>query len=158
MAEANDPQFALQKIYIKDASFESPNPAKFFSEKGLKPEVNLNLNTESAKLSEDIYEVTLNITISAAIKDSDTTVYLVEVKQAGIFAMKNIPEAQLGQMINAYCPTVLFPYAREAISSLVERGGFPQLLLAPINFDALYQQHQAKLAESQAEASSESKH
>lgn len=151
MAE-NDPQFALQKIYIKDASFESPNPARFFSEKGLKPEVNLNLNTESSKLNDDVYEVVLNITINAQIKD-DTTVYLVEVKQAGIFAMKNIPEEQMGQMINAYCPTVLFPYAREAISGLVERGGFPQLLLAPINFDALYQQHQNKLADADQPAS-----
>ncbi len=149
-------QFVVQKIYVKDLSFESPNAAGFFSQQQVAPEINLQLNTESQQLAEQVYEIMLSITVTAKVKEQDTVMYIAELKQAGIFTMANFSEEEMPVLVNTHCPSILFPYAREAVSSMVERGGFPQLLLAPINFDALYQQHlqQAK----QTAAPSESKH
>lgn len=138
-------QFVLQKIYLKDVSFESPAPTEFFAQARFTPEINIQLNTESSKLSEDVYEVILDITVTAKSKEQEKMAYLVEVKQAGIFTVARFTKEDFGFMINSYCPSILFPYAREAISGLVERGGFPQLLLAPINFEALYRDHLAKI-------------
>jgi preprotein translocase subunit SecB len=153
-------QLVLQKIYVKDFSFESPNAAELFTQPptGFNPEINMQLNTETKKLDGDLYEVTLILTITAKLPGSDTTLYLVELKQAGLFTLINFPQKDLAAMANSFCPNILFPYAREAVSSAVERGGFPQLLLAPINFDALYQQHLAKIKTASAEVSSDARH
>ncbi len=158
--KSEEPQFSLQKIYIKDLSFESPNPVEYFSKPPNQPQINLQLSTEAQKLDEKTYEVILNITVTATPEDSDKTVYLVELKQAGLFTLNGFSQQELAATVNSFCPNILFPYAREAISSAVEHGGFPQLLLAPINFDALYQQHLQKTQTDKpgANLSSESKH
>jgi len=131
-------EFALQRIYIKDVSFETPNSPTIFTEEW-KPESNLNLNSGVNKLADDTYEVILTVTVTTKV--GDKTAFLVEVQQAGIFHIKGFPESEMGPMMNAYCPNVLFPYAREVVSDLVSKGSFPQLLLTPVNFDALYAQH-----------------
>ena len=148
------PQFAIQRVYTKDISFETPNSPAIF-QKEWKPEVQLDIDTKSAKLADDTYEVTLSLTVTAKVEDQ--TAFLAEVKQAGIFTIGNIPEAQLAHTIGAFCPTTLFPYAREAVANLVSRGSFPQINLAPGNFEALfanYVQQRAAQAE-QAQVSTE---
>lgn len=137
----NDKQFALQKIYVKDISFETPNSPAVFTEKW-EPSVNIELNSNGKPLSQDVHEVVLGITITAKV--GEKVAYLCEVHQAGIFTVKGFGEQELGPMLGSYCPNVLFPYAREAISDLVTKGGFPQLLLAPVNFDAIYMDHVKK--------------
>lgn len=138
-------QFAIQKIYLKDASLESPNAPSIFQEGQWQPEVNVQINTAAKTMAENQHEVVLTITVTA--KQSGKTAFLVEVKQAGIFLLAGFPKEQLGGMLGAYCPETLFPFAREAISELVAKGGFPQLLLAPVNFNALYMQHQQQQAQ-----------
>lgn len=136
-ANADDKQFAIQKIYVKDLSFETPNsPAVFTGE--WKPEVNLNLNTESRGIAENVYEVVLKLTVTAT--QGEKTTYLAEVQQAGIFTMAGFSEDEIKPMLGAFCPNTLYPFARETVADLIQRGGFPPLLLAPINFDALYAQ------------------
>ena len=150
-AETTGKQLVIQKIYLKDVSFESPNSPELFSSGQWKPEINVQLNTEGKALGTDVYDVTLMITVTA--KHDEKTAFLAEVKQAGIFAVKGFSSEEMAPMIGSYCPNVLFPYAREAISDLVTKGGFPQLLLAPVNFDAIYAQHvqqQKQAAEGQA--------
>lgn len=138
------PQFALLRIYLKDVSFETPNsPAIFMQE--LNQDVNLQLNTSVNPLEDDTFEVVLSVTVTA--KQGDKTSFLVEVHQAGIFALKGFEESQKGAMLGAYCPNTLFPFAREAIADLVMKGGFPQILLAPINFEALHAQNIARKRE-----------
>ena len=138
-------QFAIQKLYLKDVSFESPNsPQSFTSD--IQPQINVQINTSNQAVAEDTYEVVLDITVTA--KHDDKTAFLAEVKQAGIFTISGFPQENLGGMIGAFCPETLFPFAREAVSELVSKGGFPQLLLAPVNFNALYtQQVQQQAAE-----------
>lgn len=131
-------QFAIQKIYIKDVSFESPNAPAVFTEEW-KPESNLELNTNGKKLEDNVYEVVLSLTVT--IKNNDKVAHLVEIQQCGIFSIAGFNDQDLSHMLGSFCPNILFPYAREAVSDLVTRGGFPQLLLAPVNFDALYAQH-----------------
>lgn len=140
-----DKQFSIQKIYTKDISFETPNAPKIFREKW-EPVVDFNLGTNVNKLEENVFEVVLTVTIT--VKSVETTAYLVEVNQAGIFTMENFNENEMGPMLGSFCPNILFPYAREVISDLVTKGGFPQLLLAPVNFDALYSQHMQQLQQS----------
>lgn len=135
--QAPQQQFAIQKIYIKDVSFETPNSPQIFTEKW-SPEVNLQLQSKIEKLNDNVFEVIMSLTVTAKMQDK--TAYLAEVQQAGIFTIAGFEQEQLNAMTGAYCPTVLYPFAREAVSDLVTKGGFPQLLLAPINFDALYQQ------------------
>jgi len=142
------PQFALQRIYLKDVSFETPNSPRIFTQKW-DPKIHVDLNSHAQALDPATYEVVLSITVTATVEEQ--TAYLVEVKQAGIFVIRNFPEQELGAMLNAYCPNILFPYGREAVSDLVNRGSFPQMLLAPVNFDALYAQ---RLAEQQQAAGS----
>lgn len=146
--EQNQQQFAIQKIYLKDVSFESPNAPDVFQDGQWKPDVNVQINTEVKALSEGLNEVTLTVTVTA--KQEENTAFLVEVKQAGIFQLAGFEQEQLGGMLGAYCPEVLFPYAREAISDLVTKGGFPQMLLSPVNFNALYMQHQQQQQAAQA--------
>ena len=148
-------QFAIQKIFIKDVSFESPNAPAVFTEGEWKPEVNVQINTEAKALNEGLHEVTLTITVTA--KQLEKTAFLVEVKQSGIFQMSGFEQDQIGGMLGAYCPETLFPYAREAISDLVTKGGFPQMLLSPVNFNALYMQHQQK-QQAQETAQTETAH
>ena len=145
MAEDTIPkekQFSIQKVYTKDLSFETPNAPKIFREKW-EPSVDFNLGTHVDKLEETVYEVTLTVTIT--VKSLETTAYLVEVNQSGIFTMEHFNEQEMGPMLGSFCPNILFPYAREVVSDLVAKGGFPQLLLAPVNFDALYSQHLQQL-------------
>jgi preprotein translocase subunit SecB len=154
LEEANKPeqdqqpeqQFEIQRLYVKDLSFEAPNtPAIFLQE--WQPEVAVDLNVEHTVIEKDAYEVVLTVTVTA--KGKDKTAFLIEVKQAAIFAISGFPEDQIKPMLGAFCPNILFPYAREVVSDVVNRGSFPQLLLAPINFDALYQQ-QIQAAEEKA--------
>lgn len=153
-AQGQEPQFAIQRIYMKDVSFETPNSPAIFQVEW-KPDVQLDLDTKSTKLADDTYEVVLSLTVT--VKVEEQTAFLAEVQQAGIFTIGNMPEPQLAHAIGAFCPNTLFPYARESIASLVNRGSFPQLNLAPVNFDALfasYMQQRAAQAQS-APASSE---
>jgi len=152
MAENQQPQFALQRMYIKDASFEAPNSPQAFT-KEWKPEVKLDLNSGARKLDDNHYEVFVKVTVTAT--NADETAFLVELVQAGLFTMANIPEEQMKPMLGAMCPNILFPYLRESVDSMVVKGGFPALMLAPINFDALYQQ---KLAQEAAKAGEETTH
>ena len=131
-------QFAIHKIYTKDISFETPNAPKIFTEKW-EPSLDFNLGTHVESLESSLFEVALTITVT--VKLADTTAYLVEVNQAGIFLIAGFTEQELGPMLGSFAPNILFPYAREVISDLVNKGGFPQLILAPVNFDALYLQH-----------------
>lgn len=156
MADNQQPQFALQRIYVKDASFEAPNSPQVFT-KEWKPEIKLDLNSGARKLDENHYEVSVKVTITAT--NDGETAFLVELIQAGLFAMVNIPEQQLKPMLGAMCPNILFPYLRESIDSLVVKGGFPALMLAPINFDALFQQRmQQEAQQAQAAAEQETTH
>lgn len=151
MSEQQQPQFALQRFYVKDSSFESPNaPASF--QKQWKPEVKLDLNSRSQKLADDTYEVEVKVTATA--ENDGETAFLVEVVQGGIFHIKGVEGDQLKHMLGAFCPNILFPYVRETVDQLVTKGSFPALMLAPINFDALYQQSQAQQAQ-QAQQSEE---
>ena len=130
--------FGIQKIYTKDISFETPNSPAIFKQQW-QPDINLQLSNNAQKIEENLHEVILTLTVTAKLEDK--TAFLVEIQQAGIFNISGYDDKEMGAMAGSYCPNILFPYAREAISDLVAKGGFPQLLLAPINFDALYMQH-----------------
>lgn len=136
--EQAQPQLALERIYVKDMSLEVPGAEVFTRE--WNPELDINLSTSAEQLDESHQQVVLTITVSA--KNGNETAFIAEVHQAGIFLLQNIPEEQMGHLLGAYCPNVLFPYAREVISDIVTRGSFPQLLLAPVNFDQAYMQSQ----------------
>lgn len=142
--DATQPQFEIQRIYIKDLSFESPNTPHTFVEEW-KPEVSLNLETKSTRIQDNSHEVVLSVT--ATVTSNKKTAFLIEVHHAGVFIISGFPDDQLHQMLGSFCPNVLFPYAREVISDTVVRGGFPQLILAPVNFDALYAQHMQEQAQ-----------
>lgn len=133
------PHFGIVRIYLKDVSFETPNSPAIFTQE-FRPEVNLQLNTSVSQLEGDLFEVVLHLTVTS--KQGDKTGFLVEIQQAGIFEIKGFDDAQKGHMLGAYCPDTLYPFAREAVSDLVTKGGFPQLLLSPINFEAVYAQNQ----------------
>ena len=134
------PVLALQNVYLKDCSYESPNGPRV--EGNWNPQISLDLQTNASVLAPDVREVLLTVTVSA--KMGEVTIFLVEVKQAGLFVVRNLPEADLKRAIGTVCPGVLFPYARAAVSHLVSQGGFPQFLLPPVNFDALYAANQAQ--------------
>ena len=137
-------QFTMQRIYAKDVSFESPASPDIFRQ-NWQPNVNVDLNTRSSKADETgNHEVILTITVTAKMEDKSA--FLVEVQQAGIFFAAGIEEDSLKQILATVAPNILFPYAREAIDALVVKGGFPPLMLAPVNFDALYQQAMAQQA------------
>ena len=128
------PVISLQGVYLKDCSYEAPNGPRI--DGGWNPQINLDLQTGTTLLSPDLREVVLTVTVSA--KQNEVTVFLVEVKQAGLFVMRNLSEPDLKRAVSTVCPGVLFPYARCAVSQLVAQGGFPQFLLPPVNFEALY--------------------
>jgi preprotein translocase subunit SecB len=145
--QENSRNFAIQRIYTKDISFETPNSPSIFTEQ-IQPQSDLDLNSQVNALGEDHYEVVLTITVTT--KSNDKVAFLVEVQQAGIFLIKGFEQNEMGPMVGAYCPNILFPYAREVISDLVNKGSFPQLVLAPVNFDLLYAQQVQKLQQQQA--------
>ena len=135
--ENTQPGFAIEKLYIKDASVEVPNAPQVFTDR-TPPQVNVELGNSAQKLDEGIYEVAIKVTVTA--KMGENVAFLVEVVQAGIFAIRNVPEENLEMIAAVTCPNILFPYAREAVSDLVTRAGFAPVLLNPINFEALYMQ------------------
>jgi preprotein translocase subunit SecB len=137
-ADTNAPpqaQFTVEKIYVKDVSFEAPNAPAVFNEQG-QPQLNMNLNQKVGRLEGDLFEVVLGVTLTCTLNDK--TVYLAEVEQAGIFGLSNFDERTLDMMLGTYCPNVLFPYVRQSISDLITNGGFPPFYMQPINFEALY--------------------
>lgn len=143
-AQAPAQQVNLQKIYIKDVSFETPHSPQIFT-KEWQPDVSIDLATNGQAIEESLYECVLTITVTA--KSGGETAFLAEVHQAGIFEIRGFSDEQLANILGVFCPTTLFPYIRESISDLVSKGGFPQLLLAPVNFEAIYAQSQAEQAE-----------
>lgn len=141
--EQQAPRFVIQKIYTKDISFETPSTPEIFREEW-KPQLDLQLGNEYSRVDEDNHEITLTVTVTAKV--GDKVAFLAEVKQAGIFSLTGYSDQEMGPLVGSYCPNTLFPFAREVISDIVIKGGFPQLVLAPVNFDALYmnQMEQAK--------------
>ena len=139
-------QFSLQRIYVKDISFESPNAPAVFQQP-FKPKVSLDLNTTSEQVGEDLFEVVVKVTAQVAHAESGTTSFLVEVEQGGLFRIAGLQGDQLDHTLGAFCPNVLFPYARECIDNLVNRGSFPPLMLAPVNFEARYAQKKQRQAQ-----------
>lgn len=141
-------QLAIQKIYVKDVSFEAPNsPAVFTGE--LNPTADVHFANRTTALDAENHEVVLTVTVK--VRQEERTIYLVEVQQAGIFTVRGFPAEHLGAILATACPNTLFPFAREAICDLVSKGGFPQLLLAPVNFEILYAQEvQRRLASESA--------
>ena len=144
MATPGDQQaaFTLERIYVKDISYEAPNTPQVFLEQEA-PAVNVQLGIEHGVIdaSEGYYEALLTVTVTANVNEK--TVFLIEAKQAGLFRIAGVTDEDLGRLLEINCPTILLPYAREVLSSLIGKGGFPQLLLAPINFEALYEQKRA---------------
>ena len=142
-------QFMIQRIYVKNLSFETTNTPALFKQQW-QPELALDINTTHSEIEPGVYEVVL--TVTATVKNQQNTAFLVEVQQGGIFSIQGAPTEQLDHLLGSFCPSILFPYVREAITSEVARGSFPQLVLAPINFDALYmQQMQEKQAAKHSE-------
>jgi preprotein translocase subunit SecB len=137
----NEPQgqFGIQKIYLKDVSFETPHSPQIFKEQW-QPKVSMDIENTNTRLDSDLHEVVLSVTVTVSF--AEKTVYLAEIQQAGIFFVSGFPDEILGRMLATVCANILFPFAREAIADLVMRSGFPQLLLAPVNFEALYLQQQ----------------
>ena len=137
------PGFAIEKLYVKDASLEIPNAPQIFTDRTA-PQISVELGNSAQKLDEGVYEVALKVTVTSKI--ADKTVFLVEITQAGIFAIRNVAEENLEMIVAITCPNILFPYAREAVSDLVVRAGFAPVLLNPINFEALYMQQKETAA------------
>jgi preprotein translocase subunit SecB len=134
--EGQNPEFLIQRLYLKDVSFESPQTPEIFKT-NVQPAININISTTSTPgTEENSHEVVLTTTITAA--QDNKNIFLIEVKQAGIFIIKNIPKENLAAVLNVTCPTILFPYLRETVTTLASKGGFPNFYLSPINFEALY--------------------
>ncbi|MDF1588201.1 MAG: protein-export chaperone SecB [Gammaproteobacteria bacterium] len=146
--EQQTPRFVIQKIYTKDISFETPSTPEIFREEW-KPQLDLQLGNEYTRVDEDNHEITLTVTVTAKV--GEKIAFLAEVKQAGIFSLTGYSDQEMGPLVGSYCPNTLFPFAREVISDIVLKGGFPQLVLAPVNFDALYM-NQIEQAKQQAAA------
>ena len=142
--EAQNPQFSLQRIYVKDLSFEAPKSPEIFRQEWT-PSVAMDLNTRQKSLEGDFHEVVL--TLSVTVTTGEEIAFIAEVQQAGIFLIKGLDPASMGHTLGAFCPNILFPYAREALDGLVIRGSFPALMLSPVNFDALYAQEMQRMQE-----------
>lgn len=143
-------QFTIQKIYVKDVSFEVPNSPQIFNEPG-QPQLELNLNQKVARVADGLFEVVLAVTVTCKL--ADKTVYLAEVHQAGLFGLGGFDDRTLDMMLGTYCPNVLFPYVRQTVGDLVANGGFPPFYLQPINFEAIYAEGLRRRAEQVAGAS-----
>ena len=145
MSEATQqPIFSIEKLYVKDLSLEIPGAPGIFLEHET-PQVDVQLHTQGRPLDEGVYEVVLTVTVTAKVKDK--TMFLVEAGQAGIFQIRNVPQQELEPILGVLCPNILFPYARETISNVVTRAGFPPVILNPMNFEALYQQQRQQAPE-----------
>ena len=155
--EANTPEKRLSvvKIYVKDFSFESPQAPSVFNASEWAPNTNLNLRSAHSPVSDTFHEVVLTITVEAKEKDSDKAIFLVELQQAGVFDISGYEKEEMGVLIGSFCPGVLYPYAREAIAGIIQKGGFPEFVLQPINFEALYAQ---SLQQQQDEAAAAETH
>jgi len=138
------PQLSLQKIYIKDASFEVPGAPHIFQEQG-QPQIQLNLAQQVGTLADSVYEVVLTITVTCKV--AEKTAYLAEVQQAGVFGLAGFDSPNRDAVLATYCPNVLFPYARQAVSDMIQNGGFPPFLMQPINFEQLYAEQMRRRAE-----------
>ncbi|MCV2219263.1 MULTISPECIES: protein-export chaperone SecB [unclassified Thauera] len=149
MSENTQPVFSIEKLYVKDLSVEVPGAPQIYLEREA-PKVNVQLRTEGKNIDDGVFEITLTVTVSATIGE-DRTLFLVEVAQAGIFQIRNVPEADLEPVMMIGCPNILFPYAREAVSDAVTRAGFQPVLLSPVNFEALYQSQRQQAAAQQGE-------
>jgi preprotein translocase subunit SecB len=135
MSDQQQPVFSIEKVYVKDASLETPNsPQSFLAP--TQPQVEVQLQSGAARVNEALFEVVLTVTVSA--KSADKTLFLVEAAQAGIFQIVNVPESDLDPILGIACPNILFPYARETLADLIGRAGFPPIHLAPVNFEAMY--------------------
>ncbi len=137
------PSFQIEKIYVKDLSLELPNAPQVFMEAET-PKLDVQINNEAAQLSEGLFEVVVTVTVTA--RGGEKTLFLVEAAQAGIFSIRGVPALEIDPLLAIACPNILYPYVRETVSDLVVRGGFPPVLLAPVSFEALYQQRQQQLA------------
>lgn len=135
MSEPQQPVFSIEKVYVKDVSLEVPRGAQSFLENG-QPEFEVRIDSKGERVKETLFEVTVKVTVTA--KNADKTLFLVEVAQAGIFHIRNVPDSELSPVLAIACPTILFPYARETVADLVTRAGFPPIHLAPVNFEAMY--------------------
>ena len=149
-AAENEKRISVAKIYVKDFSFESPLAPNIFKAENWSPKTDLNLRSGHAEVDGGLHEVVLTITVEA--KDDDKTVFLVELQQAGLFELSGYDDTELSAITGSYCPGILFPYAREALASIIQKGGFPEFVLQPINFDALYAQSQKQAADAAAAA------
>ncbi len=147
--QAAEKRLSIGKIYLKDFSFESPQAPDVFRQADWKPQTDLNLRSGHTAVADDQHEIVLTVTVEA--KEDDKTFFLVELQQAGLFEIAGYEGEELGAIIGSFCPNILFPYAREAIASLIQKGGFPEFVLQPINFDALYFQSKQQQAAAQAE-------
>src|SRR5690606_4309520 len=134
-ADQQQAQFTIQKIYVKDVSFEAPNSPQSFGESG-QPQLDLNLNKKVAKVADNLFEVVLGVTLTCKV--GEKTIYLAEVAQAGLFQLGGFADGALAVMLGTYCPNLLFPSSRQQAGALVAAGGFPPFYLQPINFEALY--------------------
>ncbi|MCG8371788.1 MAG: protein-export chaperone SecB [Proteobacteria bacterium] len=145
---SNDKQLAISKIYLKDCSFESPRSPAIFRTSEWKPQTNLNLRSSHADVEDNFHEVVLTITIEA--RDEDKSLFLIELQQAGIFEIAGYEGEEMQAIVGSFCPNILFPYARETIAAMIQKGGFPEFVLQPINFDALYLQAKQQQAQGAA--------
>ncbi|MCX4189723.1 protein-export chaperone SecB [Methylophaga sp. OBS3] len=153
--QEQQPRFIIQKIYTKDVSFETPNSPAVFRE-DWKPQLDLQLGNEYTQIDEDNHEIVLVVTVTAKVNDK--VAFICEVKQAGIFSLIGYSKEEMGPLIGSYCPNTVFPFAREVVSDLVIKGGFPQLVLAPVNFDAVYKRKLDSMAEMHQKAQQEQTH
>lgn len=159
-AEESQAVLQIQRLYVKDVSFEAPNLPHIFHQEW-KPKLGFDLSTETVQLGDNLYEVTLNITVETTMEDSGDLAFICEVKQAGVFTISGLEDVQMAHCLTSQCPNMLFPYARELVSSLVNRGTFPALNLSPVNFDALfieYMNRQQEAENTQAEETKETQH
>ncbi len=144
-------QFAIQRVFLKDASLESPQSPNIFKEKEWEPKLDVEMNTKTAALEDGLHEVVLDITVTAQINEK--TAFLVEVHQAGVFFIHGVSGEALQRTLGSLCPNILYPYARECVTDLIQRGGFPPVYLAPVNFDAMYEQYKRRESEKTEEKS-----
>ena len=152
-ADEQGATFSVEKIYTRDVSFEAPNAPAVFTEQG-QPDLQMNLNQRAGQVAENAYEVVLGVTLTCTMNGK--TAYLAEVQQAGVFGLAGFDAAGLDAMLGAQCPNILYPYARQAISELINSGGFPPFYLQPINFDALYAEGLRQRAAQQEQGTLES--
>ena len=144
MAEEQQPVFTIEKLYVKDLSVEVPNAPAIYLEREA-PQMDVNMSSESHALNEDMYNCSITVTVTAKI--ADKVMFLVECTQGGIFRIQNVPQDQMPMVLGIGCPNIVFPYLRETVSDVITRAGFPPLILNPVNFEALFLQHQAQQQE-----------